>query len=105
MTLYMKKKPAVYQARAYYGQGEGTASAIESWLASFYPSADYVEVTEEYDSSIDQMVLTVKVGDTGPVDPNTQGIQVTMGEWLLVGEGYFAGKLSYDQLTVMFEII
>ena len=105
MTIYMHQKRPVYQARAYTGQGEGTVANIVTWLQSFAPGPDYIEATEAYDSTIDQMVMYVKVGDTSPVDENTPvTLTAVMGDILVTGAGWGVSKTTYDKLELQFDI-
>ena len=106
MTFYMYQKRPVFQARTYTGQwGEGSLESIVSWLSGMFPGAGYVEATESYDSSIDQMVMHLKVGDTGPVNEYTPVMDVIVGEILVTGPGGGVSKITYNQLLKQFDII
>ena len=109
LTYYLRQRPPMYQARYYSpsqpGYSEGSLENIVSWIAAAYPSADWVSATESYNQQLDQMVMSLKVGDTGPVDENTPATQVVSGELLLLGPGGGVSKTNWKDLEVQFEIV
>lgn len=97
MTVHVKIRPPVYEARQYDPESpESTAAALTAWILSAGPSSEVAVVADAQGFSI----------TTSTDVDGSATVTGVVGHWIVLGRnGYYPEAFTPDDLSATFEVV